>query len=134
MKLLWTGCADCSRLRTSEHHFTNKWAVHIPGGERVARAVAEHHDFEFHGGLGSLEDYYHLEHHGVSRRSSQSADDHHALLDSHPHVSWAQQQRIKRRVKRGYFSDPLFGQQWYLKNDGESDLFPPNYYKYQRAA
>ena len=121
-------CADCSRnqLRSSNDYkdFTNKWAVRIQGGERVAREVAEKNNFIFHGQLGSLEDYYHLEHKSVSRRSRRSADGHGALLENHPDVLWVEQQRIKKRVKRGYFSDPLFSQQWYLKNDGELILLP----------
>ena len=123
-KLLWMnhihGFPIDSQLAGNQQAFTNKWAVHIQGGEIVAREVAEKNNFIFHGQLGSLKDYYHLEHRSVRRRSRRSAGGHHKLLENHQDVIWVEQQRIKKRVKRSYQgSDPLFKQQWYLKNDGE---------------
>ena len=125
LKLLWTKCIfslheyDDILDLGHKHVYTNKWVVHIKDGEEIAKRIAEKHNFKYHGQLGSLKDYYHLEHQSVSKRSKRSADEHHALLSNYPSVLWLEQQKVKKRVKRGYFSDPLYNQQWYIKNDGE---------------
>ena len=125
MKVLWIECVfswhdeyeDIPDIDHNKHVYTNKWVVHITDGEDAARALAKEHNFIFHGQLGSLQDYYHLEHGSVSKRSRRSADVHHSLLSNHPAVKWSEQQKVKKRTRRGYFSDPLYNQQWYIKND-----------------
>lgn len=105
---------------STDHVYTNKWVIHVDKGLRAAREIAEKHNFEFHGPVGSLPNLYHLEHKEISLRSKRTADTHHSLLSNHPHVGWVQQQKILSRKRRGYFSDPLFDQQWYLKNTGQT--------------
>lgn len=39
---------------TFAEHYTNLFAVHIEGGERKARSVAERHGLEFQGKVGRI--------------------------------------------------------------------------------
>ena len=105
------------------HVYSNTWAVHLEGGHRFAREIIERHGFHFHGQVGSLIDIYHIEHKEVSKRSKRCAE-HHKELSNHPNVRWIKQQKILKRKKRGYFSDPLFEDQWYLKNEGKYYISP----------
>ena len=110
-----------SNLENSEHLFSNTWAVHLEGGERMARDIAEKHGFIFIRQIGGLEDHYLLEHSKVENRRSRRSLEHHSLLESEPNVHWVEQQKILKRTKRGFqdFTDPLFTEQWYLKNRGK---------------
>jgi len=116
----------------AHNYYTNTWAVHIEGGAQHAKSVAERHNFVFEGQVGSLDDIYHLRHHEVSKRSKRSADIHHQLLESHPSVKWLEQQKILKRRKRGFFSDPLWENQWYLKNEGQTSSRCSSYPGYER--
>ncbi|XP_057291193.1 neuroendocrine convertase 1-like [Hydractinia symbiolongicarpus] len=130
LKVIWTSSVVFSLPEYNEeildtdqtypHIYTNKWVVHIEDGPDMAQQIVESNGFIFHGPLGSLPHLYHVEHKDVSQRSRRSADDHHSLLVKHPKVLWTQQQKVKSRQKRGYFSDPLFRNQWYLKNNGQT--------------
>ncbi|KAI9564477.1 hypothetical protein GHT06_008216 [Daphnia sinensis] len=78
--------------------FTDQWAVHVPGGDRLADEIATKHGFT---NLGKIfDDYYHFRHRKVLKRSIQSSSHHHSLLTSEAEVRWAQQQVVKRRTKR----------------------------------
>ena len=104
--------------RRERHVYTNRWVVYVKSGARIVRKMAERHNFVYHGQLGSLKDFYHLEHRGVSKLSYRTDHRIHRLLSSHPVVLWSKQQTLKKRVLRGYFSDPLFTKQWYIRNNG----------------
>ncbi|XP_052282248.1 furin-like protease kpc-1 isoform X1 [Dreissena polymorpha] len=86
--------------------YTNKFAVHIPGGERHAREVAETHGYVNIGHIGSLKDHYLFEHPHVHRRSALHSTEHHEKLSSHPHVQWFEQQTHLSRKKRDYLEKP----------------------------
>ena len=109
---------DVTFQNYSSHVYSNTWAVHLEGGHQFAREIIERHGFNFHGQVGSLNDIYQIEHKEVSKRSQRSAE-HHKELSNHPNVKWIEQQKLLKRKKRGYFSDPSFEDQWYLKNDGK---------------
>lgn len=124
----------------------NEWAMEIPGGETAARLVAERHGMDFVGPIGTLPNFFLMRHRRIAKRSLDSADEHHFLLATDSDVSWTQQQRVKRRVKRDNvvvfhawrnrrapvgspestssnvkfddFADPMWGQQWYLHEGG----------------
>lgn len=103
-----------------EHLYSNTWAVHVDGGEAKAKDIAEKHGFNFVIPIGSLKDHYLFEHSAVETRRRRRSVEHHKLLENEPSVQWLAQQKILKRSKRGFhdFSDPLFGDQWYLKNKG----------------
>lgn len=107
----------------AEKIYTNTWAVHINGGEPEANRIAEKHGFV---NLGHVfGDIYHFRHHRVVKRSLSDHRGHHVRLTSEDQVTWAEQQVLKRRVKRDIYSDPSdpkFGQQWYLYNPNHHDL------------
>ena len=83
----------------------------------------QHHFFQI------MDDHYEFEHSRISRRSTEAAVDHHALLENHPHVHWVEQQIAKKRIKRDFsaedevelrekrdvtFNDPKWSKMWYL--------------------
>jgi len=124
----------------------NEWAALIPGGEEDARAVADRHEMELVGQIGSLSNHFLFRHRRLARRSVDSADDHHFRLATDGDVAWTEQQRVKRRVKRDRLDDddddarrggggrrrrapvpqssfpelkdPLWPEQWYLHSGG----------------
>ena len=118
----------------------NEWALEIPGGDAAARQVADRHDMEFVGSIGSLPNHFLFRHRRLAKRSVDSSDEHHSRLTGDADVSWTEQQRVKRRVKRDLvgrrdsrapvgasssstnkfddFDDPLWKQQWYLQGGG----------------
>ena len=104
------------KLNKYRVEYTNTWVMHVKDGPDIALKLAHQHKFTYHGQLESLKDFYYLEHENVSIQSINAATEHHILLANHPKVLWLEQQTIKRRFRRGYFSDPLFTKQWYLKN------------------
>ena len=113
-----------SDIENSEHLYSNTWALHLEGGERKAREIADKHGFVFVRKFGSIEDHYLFEHRKVENRRNRRSLEHHSLLESEPSVRWFEQQRILKRTKREFqdFTDPLFGEQWYLKNRGKKLL------------
>lgn len=109
------------KIVTSEHvqprSFTNTWAIRTDS-EESAKQIARRHDFLYRGKIGGLKGYYLLEKKAVPKRRRRSTDHHTRTLFADPAIHWSQQQRILKRVKRG-FKDPLFREQWYLENVGK---------------
>ncbi|KZS05709.1 Amontillado [Daphnia magna] len=96
--ILATVALDHPRVSSEPVIFTDQWAVHVPGGDRLADEIATKHGFT---NLGKIfDDYYHFRHRKVLKRSIQSSSHHHSLLTSEAEVRWAQQQVVKRRTKR----------------------------------
>lgn len=100
-----------------ERSFTNTWAIRTDS-EETAKQIARRHNFVYRGQIGGLKGYYLLEQKSVPKRRRRSTDHHTRVLSDDPAIRWSQQQRILKRVKRE-FKDPLFREQWYLKNTGE---------------
>ncbi|XP_076804353.1 furin-1-like isoform X2 [Clavelina lepadiformis] len=102
--------------------YTNQWAVEIIGGDAVANEVAETHGFINHGKILEGEDFYFFSHPKLKKRSLRRSDDHHEKLSSHIKVFWAEQQQVKRRVKRDYSdynpenqpNDGKWAEMWYM--------------------
>ncbi|KAF6030582.1 FURIN [Bugula neritina] len=81
--------------------YSNLWAVHIKGGERVARSVAEETGFVYLNKF--MDEYYHFQHHEVKKRSLQASHHHHSKLTLHPEVHW-----VPNRKSRGERKETLF--------------------------
>ncbi|XP_040901298.1 proprotein convertase subtilisin/kexin type 4-like [Toxotes jaculatrix] len=98
--VLVLGCLLQSKLVTTEgHRGTNRYvfyAVHMDGGIRAARALAEHHELEFIQRVGSLEGLYSLR---DSRWRSDRATFEDTLVTS-AGVHWVQRQHSHHREKR----------------------------------
>ncbi|XP_060593632.1 furin-like protease kpc-1 isoform X2 [Ruditapes philippinarum] len=137
----------CLYTCIKSEHYLNKFAVHIEGGERVARDVAQLHGFRHLGQIGTLEDHYLFEHEHVHRRSAERSEEHHQKLSSHPQVNWFEQQTLLTRKKRDFlpikvdtsellksnhvhrnrrevnrqdvtFNDELYSKMWYFNGGG----------------
>jgi len=106
--------------------YHNQIAVHVPGGEEVAEEVARRNGIQNLGKIGDLENFYLMESHKISKRSTRKAHEHHTALEDDSDVIWFEQQIEKKRVKRNSRSapveitDPLFKDQWFL-NHGARD-------------
>ncbi|CAG5128733.1 unnamed protein product, partial [Candidula unifasciata] len=95
------------------HFFTDLWAVHIQGGEEIARTVASRNDFVYMGQI--MPDYYHFQHRKVAKRSVFASNHYHKSLAEDSEVLWVEQQVAKSRKKRSiHFNDPKWPIMWYL--------------------
>ncbi|CAG9759990.1 unnamed protein product [Ceutorhynchus assimilis] len=107
----------------TDAHYTQQWAVHIPGGSSVADEVAMDHGFINHGLI--FEDHYFFSHSGVARRSLEPNPEKRVKLAADSRVSWAAQQKAKNRVKRDQHLvdiDPKWGNMWYLNRGNGLDM------------
>ena len=113
-----------------------KWAAQIRSrngqedSAAIARNVANELKLLFHGPVGSLADTFvfsdllgdggvdgsHNEQQRETRNAEDAAEEEvfHSALQSHQDVLWHSEQKPLKRVKRGYFSDPSFTDQWFL--------------------
>ncbi|XP_069974950.1 neuroendocrine convertase 1 [Penaeus vannamei] len=85
--------------------FLNEWAVHMTGGQELARAVAKDLGYQFLGQVGVLQDVYRLvklDHPRTHKRDAPTLTHH---LASQAEVLWAEQQFIKERTKRSIPTD-----------------------------
>ncbi|XP_032227541.1 proprotein convertase subtilisin/kexin type 6 isoform X2 [Nematostella vectensis] len=99
--------------------FSNTWAVQIEGGKTQADRIAKSHGYINLGPVGTLDGFYLFRHDDHPKRSRRSLEDHTDRLLREESVKWAEQQVIKRRVKRDFIpilNDPLFEEQWHLHN------------------
>ncbi|XP_076465888.1 furin-like protease kpc-1 isoform X3 [Babylonia areolata] len=101
--------------------YTDYWAVQIEGGEEVARSIADKHGFVYKGQI--LQDYYHLQHRKVAKRSIYPSSYYHRTLAKDSKVKWLEQQLAKKRVKRDIIlNDPKWPNMWYLNRGGGLDM------------
>ncbi|XP_064474546.1 furin-like protease 1, isoforms 1/1-X/2 isoform X2 [Ornithodoros turicata] len=106
--------------------YTDQFVVHVQGGTRVARELAEKHGFSYLGNL--FDDYHHLRHKRLAKRSLEPSLQHHKSLQQESNVHWFSQQTLKRRTKRGYrtpatpLNDARWLDMWYLNRGGGLDM------------
>ncbi|XP_056022622.1 furin-like protease kpc-1 isoform X5 [Ostrea edulis] len=111
--------------------YTNTWALHIEGGEAVARSLARKHAFVYVDQI--MPDYYAFQHRKVAKRSAYPSSFHHRTIVQEPNVKWVEQQIVKKRVKRNIyypssmhfsdkFNDPKWPRMWYLDPDASYDV------------
>eukprot|EP00035_Acanthoeca_spectabilis_P021494 m.438547 g.438547 ORF g.438547 m.438547 type:complete len:950 (-) comp18255_c0_seq1:61-2910(-) len=140
--------AVASARASAAETFVDKWAVHVKGGKHVADAVAAEHGFRNIGQIGSIADHYHFQHRcdeGPNCIPKNEHSGHHtARLLGHPHVHWAEQQRVRHRPRRSVLpawraeghdanateartrrlvvNDPMWDNQWYLHGTKSNDI------------
>uniref|UniRef100_A0A1Y1KWI5 furin n=1 Tax=Photinus pyralis TaxID=7054 RepID=A0A1Y1KWI5_PHOPY len=109
-------------LQLCRAHYSQQWAVHIHGGDAVADQVAGDHGFI---NLGKIfDDHYHFTHPGITKRSTPHLEKK-IQLAADIRVKWAQQQIVKKRVKRDLRlqdSDPRWPSMWYLNRGNGLDM------------
>ncbi|XP_020281000.1 furin-like protease 1 isoform X4 [Pseudomyrmex gracilis] len=111
--------------------YTNQWAAHIEGGEKVAKQVAEDYGFRYLGKINN--DWFHMEHRSVEKRSTEPHLQMHQRLMKDFRVRRAEQQRAKSRTKRDLIikrpsntpimlNDDRWPQMWYLNRGKGLDM------------
>lgn len=97
---------------------TNQWAVEIKEGVDPDE-LAHKHGFVNLGQVGTLKGIY-LFHKNTNTRTESA--DHHPIHKS-PHVKWAENQVARKRFRRSDLpTDPLFPNQWHLRNGNGVDI------------
>lgn len=103
----------------SHQRSTNHWAVEIQPGVNPDDLAAKH-GFVNLGPIGTLSDVY-LFHKDTNKRVT--IVDEHPSIHTSPHVKWAENQVSKKRFRRfGAPTDPLFNNQWHLRNTAGVDI------------
>ena len=104
----------------SHERATSHWAVEVAPGIDPDKLAAAH-GFVNLGPVGTLTDIY-LFHKNTNTRGEPSVD--HEPLHKSPHVKWTENQVSKKRFRRSTNlpNDPLFGNQWHLKNSFGVDI------------
>lgn len=110
--------------------FTNQFVVQVPEGSDAAKELAEKHGFRYLGQI--FEDFYHLQHKRIAKRSLSRSYVHHSNLQKELKVKWFSQQKLKRRIKRDFklrnnsshanLNDPRWPQMWYLNRGQGLDM------------
>ncbi|XP_022252422.1 furin-like protease 1 [Limulus polyphemus] len=68
------------KVEAKDGPYTDQFVIHVEGGPNVAKELARKHGFVYLGEV--VDDYYHLKHHQVSKRSVEPSLHHHASLHS----------------------------------------------------
>lgn len=110
----------------SAGHFTNDWVVRLSGGPQVADELASEKGYENLGELMGFPDTYLMRRMAHPSRSKREAFHLTRRLSDDHRVTWAEQQVLLKREKRGVrskrhyrnqdnkFNDDLWPRQWYL--------------------
>ncbi|XP_076292806.1 furin-like protease 1 isoform X4 [Lasioglossum baleicum] len=111
--------------------YSNQWAVHIEGGPEAAQRVAMDHGFQYLDKI--VDDWYHMVHTSVVKRSTEPHLGVHQRLIQDRRVRRAEQQRVKSRTKRDLIkrgpsnlhtilNDERWSQMWYLNRGNGLDM------------
>lgn len=112
--------------RSTSELYSNQFVVQISGGISAAKQLAEEHGFYYLGEV--FDDYYHLQHKKIEKRSIKHSPSHHKLLADDARVKSFSQQKIKRRSKRDFrthisdLNDPKWPEMWYLNRGQGFDM------------
>lgn len=113
-------CAgNVERSHSGHERETNHWAVEVAAGVN-ADDLAASHGFINLGTVGSLKNVY-LFHKDTQKRVNIVDDDLPSIHES-PHVKWAENQVSRKRFLRALPTDPLFNNQWHLRNGAGVDI------------
>jgi len=110
---------------------TNHWAVEVAPGKNPDDLAAEHGMVNL-GPVGSLKGIYLFQDQNIQQKKrvnvvneeDEDNDDDEDLPSLHesPHVKWAENQVARKRFLRSLPTDPLFPNQWHLKNPAGVDI------------
>lgn len=114
--LHWTGNTEHSH--PSHERATNHWAVEVAPGINPDELAASHGYVNL-GPVGTLKNIY-LFHKNANTRVVGVP---HVPLHKSPHIKWAENQVSRKRFRRFELpTDPLFQNQWHLKNGAGVDI------------
>ena len=102
---------------SSEGFYSNTWVLHTEEGKNHVDYLAEKHGFINTGEIEGFPGHYLLEHKHL-KRTRRTVPEYTLRLSSEPHVTFVKHLKVLRRTKRG-FLDPLYPDQWYLRNSGK---------------
>lgn len=92
------GSKPKSGLTTLSPIYTNQFVIQVEGGEEEARKLASKHGFVYLNHI--LDDYYHLEHRRLSKRSlSLDQDALNISIQDEPQVSYGNEEIEKKKKK-----------------------------------
>lgn len=105
----------------SKDLYANTWVIELTDDhpDTIKRVSADLF-LHYHGPVGGMHNHHVVQHRTLETGKNTTADIHHKIITSHRNVKFAQQEKILSRKKRGGDDDPLFENQWYLKNTGEN--------------
>ncbi|XP_038058391.1 proprotein convertase subtilisin/kexin type 5-like isoform X2 [Patiria miniata] len=96
--------------------FTNEFISNIEGGPEVADNLAASYGYINFGEIENFPDHYVFHHLATEKRSIRPSRGDHTAIKHEAAVNWIEQQKIRKRVKRGVerINDPKYPQQWYM--------------------
>lgn len=102
--------------------YINKVVVRVPGGREAIQAIAARHGCRVLGSVGSLPDYYVLEHSKIAKYHPKPSTLQIARLANEDSVEYVNQEVLLKRHKReifdmSSFNDPLIDNMWFVKSD-----------------
>ncbi|XP_074599820.1 proprotein convertase subtilisin/kexin type 4-like isoform X3 [Brevipalpus obovatus] len=120
--------------RRGHHVFTDQFVLHMDAEPDEVRRIAEKHGFDYLDHV--IDNYYHLKHRKVVKRSLQPSHHLTSEITDHPAVNSVTQLKLKRRLKRDLvklhplegsrgkckFDDPKWQQMWYLNRGQGLDM------------
>lgn len=120
--------------RRGHHVFTDQFVLHMDAEPDEVRRIAEKHGFDYLDHV--IDNYYHLKHRKVVKRSLQPSHHLASEITDHPAVNSITQLKLKRRLKRDIiklhplegsrgkckFDDPKWQQMWYLNRGQGLDM------------
>lgn len=132
MFMVRLGC-DAKEGNNHPEIYTDQFVIRVEGGPDAAKELARKHGFIYLAQI--FNDFHHLKHKRLAKRSLEPSEEHHSALSSEPQVKWFSQQTLKRRVKRDfqqidpsdneikiYLNDPRWPQMWYLNRGQGLDM------------
>ncbi|CAF0955806.1 unnamed protein product [Didymodactylos carnosus] len=125
--------------KNKQPYYTNEFVLLVNGGMKAAKQIAEKYQLKYEGQVLPHENYFVFRQLNSSfdNRKKRSLEPENVLikqLENDPTVLWAQQQEVKKRVKRNVvlfhpsvnsyttsamFNDPDWNKQWYMHDSSE---------------
>ncbi|XP_071965547.1 furin-1-like [Antedon mediterranea] len=101
--------------------YSSYYAAQVLGGSQSAAELADKYGYQFHGQVGSLDDFYLYSRGNINKRSILPSDGAHINIKEEPQVKWFEQQIHKSRAKRDISNDVFVSKQWYLYSSNGFD-------------
>ncbi|KAI3384227.1 hypothetical protein SNEBB_007136 [Seison nebaliae] len=111
-------CENETVKTNQENRPLREWAIQMNEPVHIVRRHVEEHHLEFVGPIGSLENFYlvrELNHERVRRETID--DPPHERIKRHTSLLWMEEQKPKKRVKRGFIDVPDFASEQFELNE-----------------